>query len=387
MLGDDPDDDNGHGNRMIREMRSVDPNVQILSVKALDADGKGTASSIYAAIEYAISQDVKIINLSVSAYVRADNACIREVIEKAADRGIIVVGAAGNAGKNVRYYIPGNIEAALIAGACDENGKRLSSSNYGETVDCLVAAPSTSEASAKLSAWISGRPDEVSWKEALEQETGRNGLIFPADQAVSGSASEKETQEDSALDEGQTMQDEEESIMISDWPVYKDEWNFEEDEKAIETIKEAVRGIRNVRTQMNVAPSRKALVYVVSDKDDVLDIFRKGKLFFESLAYASESVCQNDKSGIADDAVSVVLADATCYIPFSDLVDISAEIERLSKEQKKLEGELKRSQSMLSNEKFLSKAPAEKIAEEKEKQQKYQQTYDQITERLAQLKG
>ncbi len=184
-----------------------------------------------------------------------------------------------------------------------------------------------------------------------------------------------------------TMQDEEESIMISDWPVYKDEWNFEDDEKAIETIKEAVRGIRNVRTQMNVAPSRKALVYVVSDKDDVLDIFRKGKLFFESLAYASESVCQKDKSGIADDAVSVVLADATCYIPFSDLVDISAEIERLSKEQKKLEGELKRSQSMLSNEKFLSKAPAEKIAEEKEKQQKYQQTYDQITERLSQLKG
>ncbi len=184
-----------------------------------------------------------------------------------------------------------------------------------------------------------------------------------------------------------TMQDEEESIMISEWPVYKAEWNFEEDEKAIETIKEAVRGIRNVRTQMNVAPSRKALVYVVSDKEEVLDIFKKGKLFFESLAYASESICQKDKSGIADDAVSVVLADATCYIPFSDLVDISAEIERLTKEQKKLEGELKRSQNMLSNEKFLSKAPADKIAEEKEKQQKYQQTYDQITARLEQLKG
>ena len=184
-----------------------------------------------------------------------------------------------------------------------------------------------------------------------------------------------------------TMQDEEESIMISKWPVYKDEWNFASDEKAIETIKEAVRGIRNVRTQMNVAPSRKAKVFVVSDKEDVLDIFRTGKLFFESLAYASESACQNDKSGIADDAVSVVLADATVYIPFSDLVDLSAEIERLTKEQKKLEGELKRSQNMLSNEKFLSKAPAEKIAEEKEKQQKYQQTYDQITERLNQLKG
>ncbi|ADL34889.1 valyl-tRNA synthetase ValS [Butyrivibrio proteoclasticus B316] len=182
-----------------------------------------------------------------------------------------------------------------------------------------------------------------------------------------------------------TMQDEEESIMISDWPVYKDEWNFAADEKSIETIKEAVRGIRNVRTQMNVAPSRKAKVFVVSDKDDVLDIFRTGKLFFESLAYASESVCQKDKEGIAEDAVSVVLADATVYIPFSDLVDLSAEIERLTKEQKRLEGELKRSQNMLSNEKFLSKAPAEKIAEEKEKQQKYQQTYDQVTERLVQL--
>ena len=80
-----------------------------------------------------------------------------------------------------------------------------------------------------------------------------------------------------------------------------------------------------------------------------------------------------------------MLPDATVYIPFSDLVDLAAEIERLTKEQKKLEGELKRSQNMLSNEKFLSKAPADKIAEEKEKQQKYQQTYDQITERLAQL--
>ncbi len=183
-----------------------------------------------------------------------------------------------------------------------------------------------------------------------------------------------------------TLQDEEESIMISEWPVYKDEWNFASDEKSIETIKEAVRGIRNVRTQMNVAPSRKAKVFVVSDKEEVLDIFRTGKLFFESLAYASESVCQSGKDGIADDAVSVVLADATVYIPFSDLVDLAAEIERLTKEQKKLEGELKRSQNMLSNEKFLSKAPAEKIAEEKEKQQKYQQTYDQITERLSQLK-
>ncbi|MBR1669667.1 MAG: valine--tRNA ligase [Butyrivibrio sp.] len=184
-----------------------------------------------------------------------------------------------------------------------------------------------------------------------------------------------------------TLQDEEESIMISDWPVYRDEWNFEEDEKKVELIKEAVRGIRNVRTGMNVAPSRKAKVYVVSDNKEVLDNFESSALFFESLSYASESVFQSTKDGIADDAVSVVLANATVYMPFSDLVDISAEIERLTREQKKLEGELKRSANMLSNEKFLAKAPTDKIAEEKEKQKKYQQTYDQITERLGQLKG
>jgi len=184
-----------------------------------------------------------------------------------------------------------------------------------------------------------------------------------------------------------TLQSEEESIMISSWPVYKEEWNFAEDEKAIETIKEAVRGIRNVRTQMNVAPSKKAKVFVVSEKDEILDIFTTGKLFFETLGGASESVCQKDKAGIPDDAVSVVLAEATIYIPFAELVDISAEIERLEKEQKRLEGELKRSKNMLENEKFLAKAPAEKIEEEKEKQRKYEQTFEQVKERLAQLKG
>ena len=184
-----------------------------------------------------------------------------------------------------------------------------------------------------------------------------------------------------------TMQDEEESIMISSWPVYQEAWNFAQDEKEIETIKEAVRGIRNVRTQMNVAPSRKAKVYVVSEKQELLEIFKTGKLFFESLAYASESICQKDKTGIADDSVTVAIPDATVYIPFSDLVDLSAEIERLEKEKARLEGELKRSRNMLSNEKFISKAPQAKIDEEKEKQHKYEQTYAQVEERLAQLRG
>lgn len=177
----------------------------------------------------------------------------------------------------------------------------------------------------------------------------------------------------------------EESIMISKWPEYKEEWNFAKEEKAVETIKEAVRGIRNSRTGMNVPPSRKAKVFVVSDDEQVRDIFEKGKVFFTTLAYASEVVIQSDKSGIDEDAVAVLIPNATVYMPFSDLVDMDKEIERLKNEEKKLEGELKRVNGMLSNEKFISKAPEAKINEEKEKLSKYTIMMEQVKERLKTL--
>ena len=183
-----------------------------------------------------------------------------------------------------------------------------------------------------------------------------------------------------------TLQSEEESIMISKWPDYSDARNFAKDEKDIETIKEAVRGIRNVRTEMNVAPSKKAHVFVVSENEDVRNTFEEGKLFFASLAYASDVTVQSDKTGIADDAVSVVIANANVYIPFAELVDIKQEIERLEKESKRLDSELARVNGMLSNEKFMSKAPEAKIAEEKEKLTKYTQMKQQVVERLAQLR-
>ncbi len=182
-----------------------------------------------------------------------------------------------------------------------------------------------------------------------------------------------------------TLQSEEESIMISCWPQYQDEWNFAREEKEIEIIKEAVRGIRNVRTEMNVPPSRKAQVFVISEREDVLSAFTDGKLFFASLAYASDVTIKKDKSGIAEDAVSVVIGGATLYIPFAELVDIGQELERLAKEEKRLAGELARVNGMLSNEKFISKAPEAKIAEEREKLEKYTQMMSQVKERLAQL--
>ena len=182
-----------------------------------------------------------------------------------------------------------------------------------------------------------------------------------------------------------TLQTEEESIMISRWPEYRDDRNFEKEEKDIEIIKEAVRGIRNVRTEMNVAPSRKTQVFVVSENEDILSAFTVGRLFFEALAHASEVTIQRDKSGIAQDAVSVVIANATLYIPFAELVDISQEIERLQKEEKRLSGELARVNGMLNNEKFMSKAPEAKVAEEKAKLEKYTQMMEQVKERLGQL--
>ena len=181
------------------------------------------------------------------------------------------------------------------------------------------------------------------------------------------------------------LQDEESSIMVSVWPEYKAEWNFEQDEYAVETIKEAVRAIRNVRTSMNVAPSKKAKVYVVSENEKLLQIFEHSKVFFATLGYASEVFLQKDKQGIADDAVSVVIPEASIYMPFAELVDIAKEVERLQKEEERLTKELARVNGMLSNEKFVSKAPEAKINEEKAKLEKYTQMMEQVKARLAQL--
>jgi valyl-tRNA synthetase len=182
------------------------------------------------------------------------------------------------------------------------------------------------------------------------------------------------------------IQDEEESIMISNWPVYKAEWSFKKDEEAVDTIKAAVRAIRNLRTGMNVAPSKKATVYVVSAKAEIRDIFEASKSFFATLGYANEVYVQADKEGIDESAVSALIHDAALYIPLEELVDIDKEIERLEKEATRLAGEIKRASGMLANPKFVDKAPAAKVEEEKAKLAKYTEMAAQVEERLGQLK-
>ena len=182
-----------------------------------------------------------------------------------------------------------------------------------------------------------------------------------------------------------TLNPQEESIMISSWPVWTGERNFPEEEAGVEMIKEAVRSIRALRKDMDVPPSRKAEVYVVSDDAAVREVFENGKVFFATLGYASQVTVQADKTGIGEDAVSAVTPRAVIYIPFAQLVDIARETERLTKEEQRLTKELARVNGMLNNEKFISKAPQSKVDEEKAKLEKYTRMMEQVKERLEQL--
>ena len=170
MIGDNTADENGHGTKMAQLIAEQNPDISILSIKALGADGTGDVSAVYAAIQYAIDKKVSVINLSMSAMGTAENAALTSVIDSAVKAGIAVVGAAGNKGMNVRFFVPGNIESAYIIGAADENGARLATSNYGSTVDFNVVADSTSEAAAKFSGYYT-----------LNGAVADEKLVFPTD--------------------------------------------------------------------------------------------------------------------------------------------------------------------------------------------------------------
>ena len=183
-----------------------------------------------------------------------------------------------------------------------------------------------------------------------------------------------------------TLCPEEETIMLAPWPEYTEEWNFAKEEADVENIKVLVKGIRNIRSEMNVPPSRKAKYFIVSPDADLCELFASHKDIYSQLISASEIDVQADKAGIPEDAVSVVIPNAVVYIPLEELVDMAKERERLEKEKAKLAKELARSNGMLNNEKFLSKAPQAKVDEEKAKLEKYKQMMEDVENRLAQLK-
>jgi valyl-tRNA synthetase len=182
-----------------------------------------------------------------------------------------------------------------------------------------------------------------------------------------------------------TLHPEEESIMISDWPVYEESIDDQDAEKAMIRVMDLVREVRNVRTGMNVPPSRKAKLIVVSEDASVRDIYAELAGIYSNLAGASEVSVQSDNGSVPDKAVSAVVPDATAYMPLDELVDMGKELERLQKEQKRLEGELKRSHGMLGNQKFLDKAPAEKIEEEKAKLADYEKMLLDVKKRISEM--
>lgn len=174
--------------------------------------------------------------------------------------------------------------------------------------------------------------------------------------------------------------------MISSWPVYESAHCDKEAEEIMDHMKEVIRGVRNARAEMNVPPSRKAKVYVTCESEVLRNGFEAIKFLASPLMSASEFAAQADKAGIAEDAVSIVVPDATVYVPLEELIDFEQEIERLQKEEARLVKELARVNGMLNNEKFMSKAPEAKIQEEKDKLETYTQMMNQVKERLTQLK-
>ena len=178
---------------------------------------------------------------------------------------------------------------------------------------------------------------------------------------------------------------EEESLMMSEWPKYTEELCFPEDENVMEHVKAVTRGIRNMRSEMDVPNSRKTKVYIICGDAAICEGIESLKESVMPLLMANDILIRPTKDGVDDNAVSIVVPDAVVYLPLDELVDLEQERERLTKEEERLNKEIRRAEGMLSNEKFVSKAPAAKVQEERDKLEKYTQMLAQVKERMAGL--
>lgn len=176
------------------------------------------------------------------------------------------------------------------------------------------------------------------------------------------------------------------ALILEDWPMEDSSMDFNEAEKSIEFIKSAIKGIRNARAEMNIVPSKKASLIFVTDNEDIKTTVEKGMKKFMTLASAESISFKNDKTSLGDDNISVVLEKCEVFIPLKELIDFDKEIERLEKEKDKYLDEINRVDNKLSNEGFISKAPAKLVDEEKAKKEKYSDMLNNVLERLESLK-
>ena len=179
---------------------------------------------------------------------------------------------------------------------------------------------------------------------------------------------------------------EEESLMMSSWPVYREDWEFPYATEVMEHVKAITRGIRNMRAEMNVPNNKRTKVYIISSDSKLLTALEVLKESVKPLMLANDIILHYEKKDVADDAVSIVVPGATVYLPLEDLVDFEQERERLKKEEERLNSEIKRAQGMLANERFTSKAPADKVQAERDKLEKYTKMLEQVKERIDSLR-
>ena len=171
--------------------------------------------------------------------------------------------------------------------------------------------------------------------------------------------------------------------MVSKWPTIRDKFVFDEEEETIEKLKRLIVEIRNIRTKMNVHPSKKSKLIIVTDRYE--KEIKEAEEFLLKLGFATEIIMQKEEIGIPENAVSIVIDDMKAYIPFEELVDIEEEKQRLQAEVKKLEAEVERGTKMLSNPGFVNKAPEAKVQEEKAKLANYEEMLKATKARLANL--
>lgn len=176
------------------------------------------------------------------------------------------------------------------------------------------------------------------------------------------------------------LYNDDETIMTAEWPKFEEKYAFQKEEQEIEKLKDVIIGIRNIRNNMNVHPSRKSKLIVVTE--NYKNLINESESILNKLGFAESIELKDNKDGIPSNAVSVVTDGIEVFMPFEDLVDLEAEKERLQNEKTKLESEVARATKMLSNPGFVNKAPEAKINEEKAKLTKYQEMLDSVNERL-----
>lgn len=180
------------------------------------------------------------------------------------------------------------------------------------------------------------------------------------------------------------LDNEYESITISKWPEFNESLKDEMAEEKMNYIIEAIKDVRNARVGMNVAPSRKAKVFIYAT--EAKEAFEEGMVYFQKLASASEVKFLNSKTQAPENVVTVVTKGAEIYMPLLELVDLEKELERLNKEKEKLKKEIDRVEKKLCNERFTAKAPVEVVDEEKAKGEKYKEMYKAVIQSIENLK-